>query len=171
MKQTQPRTLRRGSFGLALMLVSVFFLFFAKDIGRSGLTADNDPGPRALPMAISLLLLAGGMWELAADLRCRFRPVSTPPTDDRLIPEQAPSRGGLANVLFLVVALLLFLLLVHCVGFLWSTSLFALCMTWWLGARWWHALIFSAALVLVIDILFVHMFEVALPSGWFGFVV
>jgi putative tricarboxylic transport membrane protein len=170
-KQVQHSTPRCGSFGLALLVVSVLFLFFAQDIDRSSLTAENDPGPRAFPVTISLLLLAGGTGQLIADLRRRRRldtPVATGHLEN---PAEASDRRGLVNVVVLISALLIFLLLVAWIGFLASTFLFSLGMTWWLGARWWHALVFAVVLVLAIDVLFVRMFEVALPTGLLGAVV
>jgi hypothetical protein len=150
--------------------VGALFLFFAKDIGRSGLIAEDDPGPRAMPIAISLFLIAGGLVQVAATWLSRIWPGKARPAGDQAR-EASGTRRGLLNVFVLIGALLGFLLLVKVVGFLASTFLFALLMTWWLEARWWHALLFAVALVLVIYVLFVHMFEVALPEGLFGYVV
>jgi len=159
---------RRGStFGFVLILVSAFFLYFAKDISRSGLTAANDPGPRALPVAICLLLLAGGLVDAGLEWWRRRCPVGDATVFEEERGDEAQRRGGLVNVLFLVVFLVGFLVLVSIIGFLPSTFLFAFGMTWRLGARWWHALVFAAVLVAVIYVLFVRMFEVPLPGGWF----
>jgi hypothetical protein len=155
---------------MALILVGALFLFFAKDIGRSGLIADDDPGPRAMPITISLLLIAGGLVQTAVTWLPRIWSREAPPANDR-VREANGTRRGLLNVCVLIGSLLGFLALVQLVGFLASTFLFAFFLTWWLEARWWHALLFAVALTLVIDVLFVHMFEVALPSGLFGFVV
>ena len=58
------------SLGVALILVALVFLVSAPGIRYSGLTGENDPGPRAIPNVLSLGLMLFGLVEIA---RCAWR--------------------------------------------------------------------------------------------------
>ena len=142
-------------FAWALLAVSACFLWFATEIPQSALSGKHDPGPRALPILLSCLLAAGGCFEL---IRAAWR---------RFGAKQhalSPQRSGSCNrqVLILAGGLVCYLAVISQLGFYATTSVFAFLASWWLGARWWSAMLASAAMMAVVFLLFGVVFEVHL---------
>lgn len=156
------------SFGLGLVAVAAFFLFFARDIGRAGLASNGDPGPRLFPVACSLALLAGGLFELArwgwARRRKPIGGVPRPPFRWRALFQDPGKR----NAAIVVAALAVYIPAIDWLGFAASSLLFSTVLLIRLGARWWSAVLVSVLLLVVIELLFVNVFKVPLPSGELG---
>lgn len=135
------------SLAYALLLVVVGGLFWlgSRDIGRTGASQANDPGPRAFPAALAgTLFVAGalyGTWGIAqlADRQRR-------------------------RALLTVVAMTAYVGLMPVAGFSLATFAFAFCMLVALGAGWWRAACVSAALVALVQLLFRQLFHVILPE-------
>lgn len=154
----------------ALLLVSALFLVFAKDIPRQGLAGNTDPGPRALPVAMALLVGVGGIVELARALRNRPRRFAASSSGDDA-PIGAAEDMSYRNFVVLTAAMLLYLVALSWFGFQLSTLLFTAGVLIWLGARWWVAVLASLAMVLVVRVLFVELFHVQLPAGAWGLAI
>ena len=52
------------SLGVALLVVGAFFFFFAGGIKTSAFAGKGDPGPRAIPVTLSIVLMLGGLIEI-----------------------------------------------------------------------------------------------------------
>jgi len=142
-------------FACALLLAAIFFLWFATEIPKSALSGKHDPGPRALPILLSCLLLAGAAVELAQACIRRFSGRQTSPTS-----ENRSGRNG--QLLILIGGLVFYLAAIPQLGFYATTIVFAFLGSWWLGARWWSALLASLAMVAVVFLIFGMGFEVQL---------
>ncbi len=142
-------------FGLGLILVALFFLGFAGQIERLDVTDENDPGPRAFPLALGFTLLVGGV--VQAILGWRQRAAAS------LAQNEHDPGGSRWDALLLAVALIVYLVAVPQLGFYFPTAVFAALMTWRLGARWWAAGMAAGLLLLVVRVLFVGAFRVQLP--------
>lgn len=144
----------RLSFGLFLLILSGFILYFAKNI-RGLALVDSDPGPRALPIALGIFLLVAAVIELVPALwqfRRTGRDWLSFSVSDRM-------------VLFTIVSLLIYLPAINLLGFSTSTVLFGFAQMWRLGSRWWVSLLVSIGLVVIVNLLFVTLFKVALPES------
>jgi hypothetical protein len=151
-------------FGLWLIAVALFFLGFATQIERLEISNENDPGPRAFPVVLSLTLLVGGAVQTVIGLRGGRSKRTAGMTD-----QESPAGGW--DPLLLASGLLIFLFIVPMVGFYGPTFVFAALMTRRLGARWWAAGTTAVVLILVIRTLFVGVFRVQLPEGVLGALV
>ena len=149
-------------FGVWLVAVAVFFLAFAGGIQRLDISSENDPGPRAFPIALSLVMLFGGIVQISLGVAQRKRSVSAARIDDNI------SRRGAREALLLGVAILAYYLIVPQAGFYAPSFVFAWLMCWRMGASWWIGGLAAALLLLVIRVLFVGLFRVQLPQGAFG---
>ncbi len=145
------------SLGIALLVVGAFFFLFAGGIKTSAFAGKGDPGPRAIPVTLSIVLMLGGMLEIRAYAK-RGRG-----------PKEEERRGkvwlqpGNKKVVVFTTMLLVYLITIP-FAFYASTFVFAALAVWYLGARWWAALLVSAAIVTVVWVLFVRLFLVPLPN-------
>lgn len=167
--------------GAALILVAAFFFVFAKDIPRTGLAGNTDPGPRALPLVMATVVAAGGMIEvLRGAIRrkqsesAEFEPAEPEPAGPaRAMQATAseasePTSNSFTNFGVLTAAMLAYLLSLAWLGFQVSTAVFASAVLMWLGARWWSAILSSLVIVMIVRVLFVGLFHVQLPEGSLG---
>ncbi len=162
------------AFAGAMLLVAATFAFYAREIPRAGLAGAADPGPRALPLAMTAVIGAGGLIELVRAVVARRRPQrGTPANQDAGEEDDRQATGPDARVSYmnfgiLVAATLGYLLALSWLGFLLSTFVFAAAVLSWLGARWWSAMLSSLAIVMVVRVLFGGLFHVQLPRGIWG---
>lgn len=157
----------RPAYGWFLIVVAGCALVFAGGIPSSGVGSNADPGPRAFPMALALVLLAGGVHQVATGSRwCR-----------RLRGESASKESGepigfgsvwerWREVVILALALGIYVPVMPWLGFGISTLLFSGIMMMRLGVRWWIAASMAAGLVLGVKMLFGVLFKVPLPEGF-----
>lgn len=171
METSQAENQPSFAFAAALILVAAFFFVFAKDIPRTGLAGNSDPGPRALPMALALVVAAGGLIELFRAAKNRRRPGNDSestgvPQSKPLVADEQPT--SYKNFAVLTTAVFMYVLALSWLGFQISTVLFTSLVLIWLGARWWSAFLTSLAIVIVVRVLFVGLFHVQLPAGALG---
>jgi hypothetical protein len=159
------------ALGAALILVAALFIVFAKDIPRTGLAGNTDPGPRALPLAMAIAVGMGGLIEsMRAVLIWRQHGEAVSTLAPKLTPTKtiASTQTSYKNFAVLTGTMLVYLLALSWLGFQISTLLFSSVVLIWLGARWWSALLASLVVVIVVRILFEGMFHVRLPPGAFN---
>ena len=144
-------------FGAWLVVVAGLFLYFGASIKPLPFADENDPGPRAFPLVLSLFLLAGGCWQMIAAMATR-----------RSHPVSKSTEPSSREALLVGGALLVYLFVVPWVGFLVPSAVLAALMAWRLGARKWAAGLTAIVLLLVIQLLFVRVFKVQLPQGVWG---
>ncbi|MDG2170798.1 MAG: tripartite tricarboxylate transporter TctB family protein [Opitutales bacterium] len=140
--------------GLFFICVTLAVLVLSSSIKSIGLGNNFDPGPKAFPIGLSLLLAAGGVFEFIRRNPARLR--------------EEPVRGEAKSVLLLLAAFAVYVILLPWLGFAISTLIMATTMMMILGNPWWSALSLSLVLLTIIYILFVLFFRVHLPSGVFG---
>ena len=116
---------------------------------------NSDPGPRALPTALAVVLLVALAGETFLSRRRTSSVDGSAPAETELRPSP--------NALFLILALIVYLALMPWAGFVFSTGVFATAMMWRLGVRWWRAGLGAAAIVTLIHLLFTTLLKVPLP--------
>ncbi len=154
-----------------MLLAAGLFGFCARDIPRSGLAGAADPGPRALPLAMVMVVAAGGLVELTRASMLRFRAAGAGPTQespDGQADAELPAPMSYQKFGILAGAVLVYLLALTWLGFQISTVVFVSSVLTWLGARWWSATLSGVVIVLIVRILFGELFHVQLPEGAFG---
>ena len=155
--------LRAAAFGLFLVLLSGAALYFARDIRVLDL-GNHDPGPRTLPVVAGTIMLLGGVAEIIAAVfrrRERSQRESRSPTTES--PDESAFDVQRAGII--AAGLLTYIATLTTVGFAVGTILFATWALWYWGLRWWAAGLTSVAIVVIVQILFVVVFKVPLPSG------
>ena len=152
-KETQSRS---GELWLGIFFLgtTTAVLLFSGSIQSIGLGDNFDPGPKAFPIGLSILLAMGGAVEF---LKRKERPAGN---------LSEPGKGRI--VLLLLAAFLVYVLLLPWLGFALSTAIMATGMMILLGNSWWAALSLSTILLVIIYILFVLVFRVPLPGGVFN---
>lgn len=143
--------------GLGSFLLACLF----SDDFRVLATSRFDLGPRAVPGAIGVALLAGGLWEVAIR---RHAWLGVGHRISRSV-AAAWSDAGLLHAYALLGLLALYLIGLPWIGFSLSSWLMAGLIMGKLGQRWWVAGLISFGLVAAIKILFTQLFEVPLPEG------
>ena len=149
-------------FAVALIIVGGSCLAIGLRIEESALSGEHDPGPKALPLALSGLLLIGGIGA------CIARVVARDETDATSINETGPETVGFGNAPASLGAFLLYVIAIPWLGFQLSTLTFVSGMLIWLGARWWSALLMAMLVICVVRFVFGNLFYVQLPEGAFG---
>lgn len=135
---------------------SLLILFLTRSVHSIGLGDNFDPGPKAFPMGLSMLLLIGGLIEL-------YKTRGTPSTTE------APKTETRAKtVLQLMGLFVIYVILIPWFGFSISSLVMATFMMVLLDNSWKLSLIVSIILIAVIYCLFVLLFKVPLPGGVFG---
>ena len=153
----------RTTTGLVWLLFGAIFLFGAIPIARPIIVSESDPGPRALPLCLSLVLLVGGITQIAT--RQRAPPASTRhPRGESPGEVPAVTHSRLAAAFF--ISLWLYLGFIWLIGFVIATLLYSTLAMRALGTRLITAGIVSSFLVAAIYLLFEIVFTVVLPVGW-----
>ena len=154
--QTKEALVKTGDAWLAAFLLgtSILVIVFSSSIQSIGLGDNLDPGPKAFPIGLSLLLALGGIIEL-----WNFRGQRIAGTT-RSKAYRAPR-----VVLSLLCFFLFYVLILPWLGFSISTLIMATLMMVLLGNSWKQSLILSLVLITLIYLLFVVMFKVPLPGG------
>ena len=140
--------------GIFFLGTTIVVFIFSRSIHSIGLGDNFDPGPKAFPIGLSILLAIGGAVEFIK---------RNPPKNN-----QTSRTGKGKSVLLLLGAFALYVLLLPWLGFALSTGLMATAMMMLLGNPWWSALSLSLALITIISILFIVVFNVPLPGGALG---
>lgn len=146
------------AWSIALVAVGLLFLIGSQYIKSSVLVGNNDPGPRAVPIVMSCILIGGGIGSLciawwSRDPNSR-RDESSPPT--RLFTSH--------RRVFLFATLSFCYVLSVPFAFYVSTFGFATVSVWSLGAKWWTAIVVASSITMVVWGLFVRLFLVPLPT-------
>ena len=164
----KPRIPASLSFGLLLIGIAVIALIFSKDIQQPGIRSGGDPGPKAFPIAIAILMIVGGTFEAGRwfwQHRRSHRAYEEFPAEFADSEADDISAAGKLNVLILVIAMAVYLPAITFIGFSISTFLFATGMMIRLGTRAWLAAATTLGLLILIRLLFVFVFGVQLPEG------
>lgn len=137
--------------GAALIGLAATVAGLSSSIHALGLGENYDPGAKAFPLGLALLLGLGGLTELVLGWRSRGTAHQSP--------------GQLKKAAILLVGLGAYVFLLPWLGFALSTLLMASGMMIWLGQSWQRAALASASLVGLVYLLFVVAFKVPLPGG------
>lgn len=147
--------------------VGLFFLVFAFWIQPTGPISPGDPGPRMFPVALSLLLLLGSVWLAVAPsfaVRPAGRETLGPPESQSTA--EAEDTAGQRLVWLLLVGLVVMLMLFPLSGFSLTTLAGATLLLWRLGSSLRAAGLGALSLVVIVKLMFTHLFEVQLPEGY-----
>ena len=148
--------------GFAWLFFGLFFLLGAIPITRPRTVADSDPGPRAIPLCLSFILLSTGIVQTASHFRRTRHSGSRQGTSFTSPDQQRYSRLALGFFFSLWV----YLAAIWLAGFILATILYSTLSMRILGTRWATAVLVSAFLTTVIYLLFEIVFAVLLPLGW-----
>lgn len=169
-----PPTVMNGSrekswaTGLFFLLLGIIGLIGASLIKTSAFTNPLDPGPAAFPIALSLLLVLGGILTCLGGWR-KQRPTSFEPSNPpqtSLRPPSGPT--GRRDSIWLMLGVLLAPVFLYLVGFQLTLFLFAALLIRRLGSRWGAALLSALLMTALIHLLFVMLFKVPVPQGEWG---
>jgi putative tricarboxylic transport membrane protein len=140
--------------GLLFVLLGGATFLLAWQIPPATLGETGDPGPRSFPLALGAVLLCGGLWEWFLVRRNPRKP------------GPVPDEAARWRVVQLALGLAVYAAVIPWLGFTLSTLIFAMLMMWRLGIRWWVAAGASVLLAVAIQLLFVRLFKVPLPPGF-----
>ncbi|MBT5706655.1 tripartite tricarboxylate transporter TctB family protein [bacterium] len=155
--------------GVGLALLGALAIGLALQIEVLGLGQNQDPGPRAFPMVLGVVLLIGGLFEVATSVvRIDSSKSNGDQGDEGVKANHSVSINGPMNMILIFVGLCLYVGLIGVLGFVLSTFLFAVSMMIRLGVRLRISLLSSLGLLLGIHLLFVRLFKVQLPAGMLG---
>lgn len=151
--------------GAGLFAIGSIAAVLAADIRKTGIGENNDPGPGAFPVTLSLLLVAGGLTQWALWFRARRAGASINPPTNRS--GGHPSAGARnARVLALAATVLaLYLAALPALGFPICSLVFVIFWARYLKAGWIGSVLTAGILVAVIHALFAVFFKVQLPRG------
>jgi hypothetical protein len=179
------------AYAMVLIVLGAFTLVMSTAIQRPDFVDQNDPGPASAPVATATFLVVGGIVLLVqwicgihSGALCRARSELTETRsvseEPNLIPRlrfglrrfgssllAAFGNKGNQNVALVTVGLGLYIGAIGLAGFSLSTFLFSTAMMIRLGTRWWVAGIVTGIVLVVVHLVFVFMFRVSLPEGWF----
>ena len=158
------RVLGAGFIGLGALAVA-----FGLGIQELGLGQNRDPGPRAFPLALGLILVGGGVFEWVASwMHWRRQPEEKEARSEVEGRDGQVPRSGLRHMVGLLIGLCLYVAALNWLGFTLSTMVFSLAMMILLGVRWPVGLATSVGLLFLIHVLFRMLFKVQLPAGTLG---
>ena len=158
------RVLGVGFIGFGALAVG-----FGLGIQELGLGQNRDPGPRAFPLALGLILIGGGVFEWVASwMHWDRQSEEKEACSEMEVKEGQTPRSGLRHMGGLLIGLCLYVGALNWLGFTVSTLVFSLAMMVLLGVRWPVGLATSAGLLLLIHVLFRMLFKVQLPAGTLG---
>lgn len=148
-KETSPA----GDLWLGAVLIglAVAVAGLSSSIRALGLGENFDPGAKAFPLGLALILGVSGVVELVLGWKSRDT-------------GNAPS-GRTKTAAILLLGLGAYVFLLPWLGFALSTLLMASGMMIWLGQSWQRALVASVSLLGLVYLLFVVAFKVPLPGG------
>ena len=164
MKQTRRRCTGDVSLSLFWIGLGLFFLWFARDIPQASFTSAGDPGPRAFPQWLGLVLVIGGTWELLRQRAGQIHPVGS------ALDKEESSRRPL-NALIVLIAVGLYIPAVSWIGFSVATLIVVTGLLRFLGSRWWLSATVAVSLLVLIQLLFGYGFNVPLPTNHWGLVL
>lgn len=167
-------------FAAGLLGVGLLALILGLRLPTASLGDNQDPGPRAVPVTLGVILILGGLGQGVAAWRgprgARSAPIpgfsptetAAPPVVPEPPPPESEASGTMGDTVFLLVAVVLYVAVLPWIGFHLSTAAFVLALMRRLQAGWWTAGATAAGLVVLIHVLFVALFRVQLPSGRLG---
>ena len=147
--------------GAFLITLSSCALVLSRGIEQLGMPDAGDPGSKAFPIGLGVILFVAGVYEIGRWFLARKRA-----EDGAVWFEPAQLKSETARRLGLIsLSLILYVWLLGPLGFASATLVF--CIPWMkrLGSRWWVSAVVAIALVLAIEILFDGVFQVQLPKG------
>ena len=153
--------------GLGLLLIGSVGIFWAVRIEELGLGQNQDPGPRMFPLLLSIVMVIGGGYELVCSF-ARFRHSTEKQALEPSGEVAEISRRGLLDLALVFVGILAYVVAIAYLGFSISTLFFGVGMMVKLGVRVKLAVLASIGLIVAVQILFVQLFKVQLPTGVFG---
>jgi hypothetical protein len=153
---------KSSNSGLVWLLFGAVFLLGAIPIARPRTVSDSDPGPRAIPLCLSIILLTTGIAQTGNHLRQRAKQRRL--TDSHSPDKQASDYSRLAASFF--ISLWIYLAAIWLAGFILATLLYSTLSMRALGTRWITAGVVSLLLTGSIYLLFQVVFAVVLPLGW-----
>ncbi|MCB1097840.1 MAG: tripartite tricarboxylate transporter TctB family protein [Verrucomicrobiae bacterium] len=145
------------AFGALLLIAGGLAVAFSMSMRVSGFTDVHDPGPDALPQLMGYALIAGGLVQLVSSALKKTAPMASPANSKD---SRCCWSGGL--VLAQVCA---YVALLPILGFVLATLGFAIGLLGWLGVSWKLSAAVAVGLVVIVSVLFTHVFEVILPAG------
>tara|TARA_Y100000588_G_C14236880_1_gene917734 strand:+ start:200 stop:697 length:498 start_codon:yes stop_codon:yes gene_type:complete len=145
------------SLGLALIGTALFVIFNTQYIQALGFGENFDPGPKAFPIGLSILLILGGAVELFFGWPYR-----------KMEKGKGSDSTNQKKTVLLLLSFLIYVGLMPIVGFALSTLLIATWMMVLLGNHWIKSSLVSIFLVCLVLILFGKLFKVPLPNGLLG---
>jgi putative tricarboxylic transport membrane protein len=156
--QSNNSARRKGDpwLGAAFLAAGALVIFLSGSIHAIGLGDNFDPGAKAFPIGLSILLILGGLVELLPGGKS---------TSSATASKSDPKTK---TVLFLLGAFLAYVIILPWLGFSITTLIMATAMMILLGNSWKPSLLLSVTLIAIIYLLFVLLFKVPLPSGVFG---
>jgi len=146
-----------------------------KNAGYETLGRNHDPGPRAMPILLATLLVlclvSEGFLSRRRESALTSGPALRTPhsaLEQSLLASAAKNKElsaswMSADAVFLLVALVVYVVAMAWIGFSASTFVFATAVMWRLGTKWWLAAAGSMVIVVAIHLLFVTLFRVQLP--------
>ena len=147
--------------GGVLVVFSLGVLVMSRSIRELGFGDNFDPGSKAFPIGLALLLGTGGLIEIWKAWG-----------DRKALASRASGAGNSGNksktVLTLLAGLGVYVFLLPWLGFALTTLLLATGMMIWLGNSWQRSALASIVLITVVYLLFVVGFKVPLPGGVFN---
>ena len=157
--------------GLGLIVAGALAFGFGLRIEAVGLGQNSDPGPKAFPLFLASVLILGGVYELVLSAWAKRALVSSElKTDGPVAPgeHRGSAFAGWGKLLFVFLGLVIYVGLIPWLGFALSTLLFANVMMRRLNVSWVAAVTTTIGLLLVVNLLFVRLFKVQLPTGQLG---
>lgn len=140
-----------GSF-LVVLAIAVGVL--SRSIKALGLGDNFDPGSKAFPLGLALILGIGGLFEIWQSRRAKREASGTTTT-----------KGQARTTCILLFGLGAYIFLIPWLGFALSTLTLGTAMMVWLGNPWKRSVIAAIVLVGIVYALFILGFKVPLPGG------
>lgn len=145
-----------AAFGIVLVLLGGAILYFSQGI-RAFALGNHDPGPKAIPLGCGVILILGGLAQLAQAF-----------VYEGFMQSRSNWKIALNLRLWLIfVALVLYVCLLDSLGFLAATCFFLLGALKLFGSKWVESIVSTVLLVAFIYFLFEIVFKVSLPQGNF----
>lgn len=154
---------RSASLGYVLIVFALGTLYLSRDIAELGLGSNADPGAKLFPVGLSIMLAIAGGIEIWKNRRR-----SDAAGEDESEPVARAGEGKRARALGLFLTFCAYIVAIPWLGFTLSTLVLATAMMMLLGARLKVALSVSIVLALFVNLLFVALFHVPLPTGVLG---